>query len=451
VDLPETRYARSGEVSIAYQVMGDGLFDLVYAPPFVSHVELAWEIPSLAAYYRRLASFCRLIRFDKRGTGMSDRVGGLPTLETRMDDLRAVMDAAGSERAAIMGVSEGGAMAILFTATYPDRVWALVLSGAYARKLWAPDYPWGTREEEFEREVAEQTESWGTQEHSLEIARALAPSASEDDWDPLAKLIRQGASPGAARDLERMDRQTDVRHVLAAIQIPTLIVNRAEEHPFTVASARHLTEHIADAHHLELPGRDHADFAGDPEKLAGEVEAFLTEAWVERTERTEPATILATVLFTDIVSSTEKMAELGDRGWRELLEEHHSAVRRQLSRFRGVEMDTAGDGFFARFDGPARAIHCAQAITTAVQPLGIRVRAGLHTGECEVAEGKVAGIAVSIGARIAATAEPDEVLVSSTVKDLVAGSGLTFDDRGARDLKGVPGEWRLYAVTSSSS
>jgi class 3 adenylate cyclase len=450
VDVPETRYANSGDVSIAYQVVGEGPFDLVYAPPFISHVELAWEIPGLAAYFRRLAAFCRLIRFDKRGTGMSDRVGSLPTLETRMDDLRAVMDDAGSERAAIVGVSEGGPMAVLFAATYPNRTWALVLEGAYARTLWAPDYPWGTHEQEFERELAEEVQRWGTREHSLRIAKALAPSGSEDEWEPLAKMLRQGASPGAARDLELMARQIDVRHALPAIQIPTLVLNRIDESPFTVASSRHLAEQIAGARHTQFPGRDHALFVGDPERLANEIEAFLTEAWAEQSERSEPSTVLATVLFTDIVGSTEKMAVLGDRGWRELLDEHHGAVRRQLARFRGIEMDTAGDGFFARFDGPARAIQCARAITAAVQQLGIQVRAGLHTGECEVADGKVAGIAVSIGARIAAAAAPGEVLVSSTVKDLVAGSGLTFDDRGTHELKGVPGEWRLYAVAAGS-
>jgi class 3 adenylate cyclase len=446
LDVPETRYATSGDVSIAYQVAGNGPFDVVYTPPFVSHVELAWEIPSLAAFFRRLASFCRLIRFDKRGTGMSDRVGSLPTLETRMDDVRAVMDAVGSEQAALFGVSEGGPMSILFAATYPERAWALVLEGSYARMLWAPDYPWGIREEEFEREIEEDTQGWGTPGHSLAIARALAPSAAREDLEGLAKMLRQGVSPGARRDLDLMARETDVRHALSAIRIPTLVLNRAEEHPFTIASSRHLAEHILGARHVELPGRDHALFVGDTERLAGEIEAFLIDAWAERPDQAEPATILATVLFTDIVGSTEKMAELGDRRWRELLQEHHGLVRRELSRYRGVEMDTAGDGFFARFDGPARAIQCALAITSAVQPLGIRVRAGLHTGECEVADDKVAGIAVSIGARVAAAAEADEVLVSSTVKDLVAGSGLAFEDRGVRELKGVPGEWRLYSL-----
>jgi len=295
-------------------------------------------------------------------------------------------------------------------------------------------------------------EGWGTgtQERSLQIARALAPSGSAADWEPLAKMIRHGASPGARRDLVLMSRQIDVRHALPAIQIPTLVLNRTDEDPFTIASARHLADQIAGACHTEFPGRDHALFVGDPDRVAGEIESFLNQAWAELPDRSEPSTLLATVLFTDIVGSTAKMAELGDRRWRELLHEHHNAVRRQLSRFRGVEMDTAGDGFFARFDGPARAIKCAEAITQAVQPLGIHVRVGLHTGECEVADGKVAGIAVSIGARIAATAEADEVLVSSTVKDLVAGSGLAFDDRGIRELKGVPGEWRLYSVATSA-
>jgi class 3 adenylate cyclase len=451
VDAPQTQYAMSGDVSIAYQAVGDGPFDLVYTPPSISHVELAWEIPGLAMLFSRLAASCRLIRFDKRGTGMSDRVDGLPTLETRMDDLRAVMDAVGSERAAIMGVSEGAPMAILFAAAYPDRAWALVLEGGYARTLWAPDYPWGIPEREFERELEEQSTGWGTQEQSLEVARALAPSGDESEWQPLARMIRYGASPGAVRDLERMSREIDVRHALPTIQVPTLILNRAEEDPFIVESSRHLARSIPGAQHLELPGRDHALFVGDPEGLAGDIAAFLTDAWAELPERSEATTVLATVLFTDIVGSTEKMAELGDRRWRELLERHHVVVRRQLARFRGIEMDTAGDGFFARFDGPARAIRCAQAITAAVQALGIRVRAGLHSGECEIADGKVAGIAVSTGARIAAMAEPGQVLVSSTVKDLVAGSGLQFEDRGSTDLKGVPGEWRLFAVIPASA
>ena len=447
MEVPDTRYATSGDVAIAYQVLGEGPFDVVWTPPSVSHVEIVWEVPGLAAFFARMARFCRLILFDKRGTGMSDRVGSAPTLETRMDDLRAVMDAADSERAAIIGVSEGGPMAILFAAAYPTRVWALVLEGSYARTLWAPDYPWGMRDHEFDRDLAEGTQQWGTPEHSMDVARALAPSGTEADRRALAKMMRHGASPGAARDLERMSRDIDVRHALPAIQIPTLVINNAQEDPFIVAGSRHLAEHIPGARHIEFPGSDHALSVTDPERMAGELESFLEDAWQELPRRSETTTVLATVLFTDIVGSTERMAELGDREWRGLLQAHHNLVRRQLARFRGVEMDTAGDGFFARFDGPARAIACAQAITEAVTELGIQVRAGLHSGECEVADGKIAGIAVSIGARITALAQPREVLVSSTVRDLVAGSGLTFTDRGNHQLKGVPGEWHLYAVT----
>jgi DNA-binding SARP family transcriptional activator/pimeloyl-ACP methyl ester carboxylesterase len=284
---PETR---SGDVSVAYQVLGDGPFDVVYAPPFVTHVELAWQIPSLAAYFRHLASFCRLIRFDKRGTGMSDRVRSLPTLDTRMDDLRAVMDAAGSERAAIIGASEGGPMAILFAATYPDRAWALVLEGGRPRVLWAPDYPWGLDEQEFDHELAAELQDWGTREHSLEIARALAPSASEDDWEPLAEMFRQGASPGAVRDLELMAREIDVRHALPAIHIPVLVLNRTDEDPFTIASSRHLAQQIAGARHTELPGPDHALFIGNPQGLAAQIESFLLEAWADLPQRSEPST-----------------------------------------------------------------------------------------------------------------------------------------------------------------
>jgi class 3 adenylate cyclase len=443
---PETRYARSGDVSIAYQVLGDGPFDLVYIPPFVSHVELAWEVPSLAAVFRRVASFGRLIRLDKRGTGMSDRVSGAPALETRMDDVRAVMDAVGSERAALIGVSEGGAMAVLFAATYPERTWALVLEGASAREQWAPDYPWGWKEEDYERDLADELQRWGTREHSFEIVQAIAPSLAEHEREAAARLIRQSASPGAAVALSRMNRQIDVRHALPAIRVPTLVLNREHEREFIVRSSQYLAEHIPGALHVELPGTDHALFAGDAETALAAVEGFLTEAWARSAEEAEPDRVLATVLFTDIVGSGEKVVALGDRAWRELLERHHELVRRQLARFRGREVDTAGDGFFASFDGPARAIRCACAIVDGVRDLGLEVRAGLHTGECELANGKVAGIAVHTGARVAAHAGPGEVLVSSTVRDLVAGSGLAFEERGPRELKGIPGEWRLFAV-----
>jgi class 3 adenylate cyclase len=448
----ETRYARSGDVSIAYQVTGDGPFDVVHVPGFVSHVELAWEVPGIAALIRRLSSFCRLIRFDKRGTGMSDRVSGVPTLETRMDDVRAVMDAAGSERAALIGVSEGGPMSILFAATYPERAWALALCGTFARERWAPDYPFGIRDEEARLEDEEIERSWGTPEDATATAQELAPSASAEEQLALATMVRQSASPGAALALNRMNHEIDVRNVLSAIRVPTLVLNREAEHPFTRQGSAYLAEHIPGARHLDLPGTDHAIFAGDWESYAQALEEFLQEAWAEEaTVEPETDRVLATILFTDIVGSTAKAVELGDARWRELLEDHHATVRRLLLRYRGTELDTAGDGFFAAFDGPARGIRCARAITESVRDLGIEVRAGLHTGECERMNAKVGGIAVHIGARVAAEAGPGEVVVSSTVKDLVAGSGIAFRDRGAAELKGVPGEWRLFAVESSES
>ncbi len=448
--LPETRYARSGDVNIAYQVVGEGPFDLVRVPAFVSHVELAWQVPGIAGFNRRLASFCRLISFDKRGTGMSDRVSGAPTLETRMDDVRAVMDAAGSERAALLGTSEGGAMSILFAATYPSRAWALIVDGAFPRSLWAPDYPWGAPEEEERRWVEEQGRTWGTAEHSARVAEALAPSADEENKRALATLLRQSASPGAAAALARMNMEIDVRHVLPAIRVPTLVLNRTGDSPEIVGGSRYLAERIAGARHVELPGVDHAIFAHDAGPALEEIERFLNGAWEERAwDEAEPDRVLATVLFTDIVGSTAKAVELGDARWRELLGDHHALVRRLLVRFSGNELDTAGDGFLASFDGPARAIRCACAIKESVRELGLEVRAGLHTGECERMEGKVGGIAVHIGARVAARAAPGEVLVSSTVKDLVAGSGIEFEDRDVRELKGIPGEWRLFAVGAS--
>ena len=444
---PETRYARSGDVSIAYQVAGDGPFDLVHVPPFVSHVELAWQVPAMAHVRRRLASFSRVIHFDKRGQGMSDRVSGAPTLETRMDDVRAVMDASSSPRAALLGASEGGPMSILFAATYPERVWALVLAGSYARELWAPDYPWGTTEQEYLQYVERVEHQWGTPEFATDAAESLAPSADPPAKAALATLIRQSASPGAAVAYARMNREIDVRQVLPAIRVPTLVINRTGEAPEIVEGSRYLAEHIQGARHVELPGEDHAIFAGDPEAFLGEIEAFLVDAWQDsEAGEAEPDRVLATILFTDIVGSTARAAELGDARWRELLQGHHAVVRRQLARFRGSEIDTAGDGFFASFDGPARAIRCARAISKGVRELGLEVRAGLHTGECERMDGKIGGIAVNIGARVASEAGPGEVLVSSTVRDLVAGSGIEFQERGTAALKGVPGEWRLFAV-----
>ena len=445
MDVPQTRYAKSGDVNLAYQVLGDGPFDVVWVPGAFSHVELNWTVPHRAAFNRRLASFCRLIMFDKRGTGMSDRAQGIANLETRMDDVRAVMDGAGSERAALFGVSEGGPMSTLFAATYPERTWALILFASYPREMWAPDYPCGMREQEWQAELDSLERPSDEREYFRELAAALAPSADPESRQALAEMMRQAGTPGARLDLMRMNKEIDVRGVLSAIRIPTLVMNREGDHRSNVGGSQYLAEHIAGARHVELPGADHAPNAGDAEPVLQEMEAFLRDAWSARDDL-EHESVLATILFTDIVGSTQKIAELGNRSWTELLKEHHATVRRQLSRYRGVEMDTAGDGFFATFDGPARAIRCAQQIVESVRPLGLEVRAGLHTGECEVNEGKVAGIAVSLGARVAAEAGPSEVLVSGTVRDLVAGSGLEFVDRGTRELKGVPGEWRLYAV-----
>jgi class 3 adenylate cyclase len=433
--LPETRYARSGDVHIAYQVVGDGPLDLVVVPGHISHLEHQWEAPSAARLLRRLASFSRLILFDKRGTGLSDRVGAVPSLEQRMDDVRAVMDAAGSEQAALLGISEGGSMAMLFAATYPPRTRALVLYGAFAH--WRE---WVLGPEQLEQFLEWTAQSWGTGDSLA----ALAPDAAEDEnfkrwW---GRLERLGASPGATLDLLRMNDGIDVRHILPTIRLPTLVIHRVGDPAVKVEAGRYLAEHIAGARYVELPGRDHIPWAGDVDALADEIEEFLTGV----RQTAEPDRVLATVLFTDVVGSTERASQLGDRRWKELLEQHHATVRRELERFRGREIDTAGDGFLATFDGPARGIRCAEAITHAVRPLGLQVRAGLHTGECELMGGSISGIAVHIGARVAARANPGEVLVSSTVKDLVAGSGLEFADRGLHRLKGVPGRWRLYAA-----
>ena len=442
--LPETRYARSGDVSIAYQVAGEGPFDVVVVPGFISHVELGWEIPFSGEVRRRLASIARLIVFDKRGTGMSDRVTGAPSLETRMDDVRAVMDAAGSSRAAVIGVSEGAPMSILFAATYPERVAALVLLGGFPRVTWAPDYPWGLTEEQYQEELEGDLKLFGPRDEAIKsIIEVLGEKAA-----PFVDYYRRSGSPGVLRALSAMNKEIDVRDVLPAIQAPTLLIHGEKDH-LPVDGARYMAERIPGARLIELPGAGHVPWDEDFERMWSEEESFLTDVWESGGWReTGPDTVLATVLFTDVVGSTAKAAELGDRAWRELLEQHHERIRRQLARFRGVELDTA-DGFFARFDGPARAIRCACAIRDSVQELGLEIRAGLHTGECELLERKVAGIAVSIGARVAAQAQPGEVLVSQTVKDLVAGSGIEFDERGLAELKGVPGEWRLFAIESA--
>lgn len=451
VEVPETRYAESGDVAIAYQVSGEGRFDLIHVPGFVSNVELAWQVPVHAEFNRRLGSFSRLIRFDKRGTGLSDRDVGVPDLETCMDDVRAVMDSAGSERAALFGTSEGGPMSVLFAATYPERVWALVLFSSFPRVRWAADYPAGLTEESARRELEEDLARFTDPARMLELVEALIPGLDDASKQTFSMMMRQSASPGAVEALDRMNFQIDVREVLPSIRVPTLVLVRSGDDPFNVEGSRYLAEHIPGARYLELPGTAHAAYGGDPEPVLAELERFLNDAWERREWEDEPDRVLATVLFTDIVGSTAKAAELGDRDWRDLLARHHAEIRGELARFRGREIDTAGDGFFASFDGPARAIRCACAISERVRELGLDVRAGLHTGECELLDDKVAGIAVSIGARVAAEARPGEVLVSQTVRDLVAGSGIQFTDRGQAMLKGVPGEWRLYAVNPDSN
>jgi class 3 adenylate cyclase/pimeloyl-ACP methyl ester carboxylesterase len=445
--LSDVRYARSGDVNVAYRVWGDGPFDVVFVPGTTSHVDFVTDVPGFRAILEELASFSRLIFFDKRGTGLSDPVDAGTPLEVRMDDVRAVMDAAGSERAAVMGVSEGGPMSILFAATYPERAWALVLYGTYARELWAHDYPWGTPEAEYRSLLETLPTRAARPERFEERARSGCPSGTEEEIAALTRYLRIGGSLAAQVALARMNMGIDVRDVLGAIRIPALVLHCTRDPWVTIEQARYLAERIPGSTIAELDCNTHIPAEAGVPMIVDPVRPFLQRAWNNRVdEADEPDRVLATVLFTDIVGSSEHAATLGDRVWREKLEEHHELVRRHLLRYRGVEVDTAGDGFFASFDGPARAIRCASAITLGVRDLGLAVRAGLHTGECELVDGKVAGIAVHTGARVASQARPGEVLVSSTVKDLVAGSGIAFEDRGISELRGIPGEWRLFAV-----
>jgi class 3 adenylate cyclase len=439
-DLPATRYVKSDDVHIAYQVFGQGPRDLLFVPGFVSNVEAAWQSPAHVAFFRRLASFCRVILFDKRGTGMSDRGSQIFTLEQRMHDVQAILDEVGCERAALFGVSEGGPMSLLYAATYPARTSALILYGTYARRSWAADYPFGWKDEQWQRLFDNFERHWGTPQ-SLAVT-LFAPSLAGDQpaAERMASYQRASASPGAAIAIMKMNREIDVRHVLPAIRVPTLVVHRTGELVINIAQARYLTQHIPGAKLVELAGVDHSYLAGDYAAVLDEVEVFLTGA----RHAPEGERVLATVLFVDIAGSTERAAALGDRAWRGLLDTFYDKVRGALRHYRGREIDTAGDGLLAAFDGPARAIRCAAAIRDAVRPLAIEVRCGVHTGECELAGEKLAGIAVHIGARVAGLAAPGEVLVSHTVRDLVAGSGLTFEERGLHTLKGVPQEWLLF-------
>jgi class 3 adenylate cyclase len=440
----ETRYADSNGVSIAYQVHGDGPLDLVFVPGFVSHLEVIWEEPVVARFFRRLASFSRLIMFDKREQGLSDRRGRPPTLEDSMEDLQAVLAAVGSERAAVFGISEGGPMSMLFAATYPDRVSSLVLYGTYARMARAPDFQLGIPEVAFDRWREQVHREWGGPVGVDLWAPGLQGDTTFERW--WSRLLRQGTSPSGAADLMDLYREMDVRPALPAIDVPSLVVHRAGDRLVAAEHGRYLAEHIPGASYVELPGEDHLWVVGDDDALLDEVEEFL----VGSRRGSEPERALATILFTDIVRSTERAAKVGDRAWRQTLERHDAAVRHQLGLHRGREVKTMGDGFLATFDGPARAIRCARALQNEVARLGLEVRAGIHTGEVELIGDDVGGMAVNIGARIGALAGPGEVLVSSTVRELVVGSGLEFADRGAQTLKGAPGEWRLFAVSDES-
>jgi pimeloyl-ACP methyl ester carboxylesterase len=448
VEPPEVRYARSGDVNIAYSVLGTGPFDVVFVSGWVlSNLEVAWEGTPID-FFRGMASFCRLIVFDKRGTGLSDRVAGIPDLETRMDDVRAVMDAARSKRAAIMGFSEGGPMAILFASTYPERTAAAVIYGSLPTWTRAEDYPWAMTREERSEYYRRDAPRIGTDAWLDEALANFAPSTTHDQavrrwW---RRWVRISASPATVQALQAMNGGIDVRHVLASVRVPTLILHRVDDEDTLLDEGKYMAERIPGAELVTLSGRDHAWWVNS-EQIVRETEPFLRRLWESgEWDLVEADRVLATVLFTDIVGSTAKLAEIGDRDWRDLIRRHHAVVRRQLARFAGTEIDTAGDGFFARFDGPARAIRCACAIQAAVGELGLNVRAGLHAGECELVDGKVGGIAVHIGARVAEAASAGEVLVSSTVRDLVAGSGIRFRERGAVQLKGLVGEWPLYSV-----
>ncbi|HYG80125.1 MAG TPA: alpha/beta fold hydrolase [Pyrinomonadaceae bacterium] len=441
--VPETKYARSGDVNIAYQVLGNGPLDLVFVMGWISHLEYFWRDPSFARFLRRLASFSRLILFDKRGTGLSDRVPlhELPTLEQRMDDVRAVMEAVGSNRAALCGVSEGGPMSALFAATYPERTAALVMIGTYSKRIWAPDYPWAPTAEQRNHFFEEIQKNWGGPVGIEERAPSMRDDPQFREW--WATYLRMGASPGAAVALTKMNAEVDVRHVLPTIRVPTLVLHRTGDLCLKVEEGRYVAERIAGAKYVELPGEDHLPFVGDQDSVLYEIEEFLTGA----RHTAEPERVLATVLFARIVDSPVHAAARGEREWRSLVDRFRAHISREIAWFRGREIDMTGAGPLATFDGPARAIRCACAISEYASRLGIEIRAGLHTGECDLLdESRVGGVAVEVGREIRDRARAGEVLVSQTVKDLVAGSGLDFNPRGGEVFDKIPGEWQLYKV-----
>ncbi len=440
ISPPPTRYARSGEVHIAYQVNGDGPVDLVFVPPAVSHLDYRWEEPSYERLLRRLGSFARVISLDKRGSGLSDRTAALPSPEEQVEDIEAVMDAAGCEQASLLGGLDGGVASILFAVAHPERTQRLITYATAARTLKSADYPWGLDREELEALVDLVEQDWGGRTFLQLSAPTVADDARFVQW--FGRFQRSAVSPAAAAAWMRGLAEIDVRDVLSEVAVPVLVLQRADDRIVDAGHGRYLAEHIRDAKYVELPGADYLLWVRDTDLLLDEVQEFLTGVRAE----VEPDRIVATVLFTDVVGSTELAARMGDRRWRDLLDAHHAVVRRVLERFRGQEVDTAGDGFFAVFDAPARAIRSATAIRDEVRNLGIDIRAGLHAGEVEMRADRASGLAVHIGARVAALAQPGEVLVSSTMRDLVAGSGFKFVDRGTHVLKGVPDEWRLFAV-----
>jgi class 3 adenylate cyclase len=438
----DVHYAGSGELRIAYATFGEGPVDFVFVPGFVSHLENWWEANASARFFRRIASFSRLIMFDKRGTGMSDRFVGVPTLEERMDDVRAVMDAVGSRSAFVCGLSEGGPMSVVFSAAYPERARGLILLGSNVRLLEAPDWPYGWSRERIDEVIDEVTEHWG----QGGLLNLFLPSFVGDEratrlW---ARTQRMGGSPGTARALMEANLHIDVRSVLPHVQVPALIIHRTDEQLVNVGNARYAAEHIPDARLIEQRGDDHFPWLGDADGVLDAIEEFVTGS----RHRVDEERILATVLFTDIVDSTRRAAEVGDRLWRELLDAHDEIGARETERFHGRRVKSTGDGMLAVFDGPARAVRCAEALRDAVAELGVELRAGLHVGECELRGDDIGGLAVHIGARVAGLAGPGEVLVSRTVRDLVAGSGLRFTERGEHELKGVPDRWPVYAVAS---
>jgi class 3 adenylate cyclase len=440
---PEVRYTRSGDVSIAYQVFGDGPMDLLLAPGFVSHCEVLWEHPDVARSFERLASFARVIMFDKREQGLSDRLGRPPTVEEMVDDMLAVLDDAGSERTAVFGISEGVAMAILFAAMQPERCSHLTLWSAYARMARAPDYPDGIDPAELDRWREILLERWGGPVSLGAFAPTRKGDGDVERW--WARLLRSGTSPRSAAALMDLYRELDTRHALPLISAPTLVMHRAEDMVVPSALGRYVADHVPGARYVEVPGRDHLMWWEGADAIVDELEEFLTGTRSAR----PPKRALATVLFTDIVDSTRRAAELGDQRWRELLDRHDELVRQRVEGHRGRVIKATGDGVLATFDGPARAISCAEELSRAMDDLGIEIRAGLHSGECELRGDDVGGMAVNIGARVMAHARAGEVLTSGTVKDLVVGSGIEFEDRGATELKGVPGEWAIFAVAGT--